>query len=81
MINGLARPPEQKRLLAGEKIRSSRPVPVQRSSKTRRVTHVADHARCFLALGLWSMDVDFWEKAVYISYPHAFALDLRTAAA
>jgi len=35
MINGLARPHRQKRPLAADKSSSSRPVPVQRSSKTR----------------------------------------------
>jgi len=30
---------------------------------------LADHSRRFLALSLRKMDVDFWKKAVYSSYP------------
>jgi len=69
MINGLAWPPQRKRLLAGDKEPLLGPIPVQRSSKTRRVTYLADHSRRFLALSLRKIDVDFWKKAVYISYP------------
>ena len=73
MINGLAWPPQRKRLLAGDKEPLLGPIPVQRSSKTRRVTYLADHSRRFLALSLRKIDVDFWKKAVYISYPPASA--------
>jgi len=45
------------------------PIPVQRSSKTRRVTYLADHSRRFLALSLRNIDVNFWKKAAYASYP------------
>ncbi len=70
MINGLARP-QRKRLLAGDKEPLLGPIPVQRSSKTRRVTYLADHSRRFLALSLRNMEVDFWKKAVYSPYPPA----------
>ena len=63
--------------VAADKNSSSRPVSVQRSSKTRRVTYLADHSRRFLALSLRNMDVDFWKKAVYASYPPLTSTSIR----
>ena len=55
------------------------PVPVQRSSKTHRVTYLADHSRRFLALGLRRMGVDFWKKrAVYSPYPPLVRNEIST---
>jgi|GEM_PF-5247179 len=72
MISGLAWPHRRKRPLAGEKTATRAPFLINEAQKHVDETCVTNHSPHFPALSSRCIDVYFWKKEVYSSYPSDF---------